>query len=93
MLDKEVRFSRVVPDTYDIMVHTPQGEQGIMAQRRATLSADGRYYFSTGSLPEEKSGKLKFKSLQYAWHNGQELTITPDIHEDEGYVSRIIDIP
>ena len=26
LLDKEVRFSKVIPDTYDIMVNTPQGE-------------------------------------------------------------------
>ena len=73
-------------------VHTPQGEQGVMAQRRATLSAEGRYYFLTGSLPDEKSGRLNNKSLQYAWHNGQELAVKPDIHKDDGYVSRIIEI-
>lgn len=73
-------------------IHTIQGEQGVMAQRRATLSAHGRYYFSTCALPTEMNRKLKSKSLQYAWHNGQELTIKPDIHEDDGYVSRIIEI-
>lgn len=73
-------------------IHTPQGEQGIMAQRRATLSTDGRYYLSTCSLSEDMPGKLKSKSLQYVWYNGQELLIKPEIHKDEGYVSRMVEI-
>ena len=73
-------------------IHDLQGEQGVMAQRRATLSSDGRYYFSTCALNHEMWGKLSSKRIQYAWHDGQELTIKPDIHEDDSYVSRIIEI-
>lgn len=73
-------------------IHTPQGRQWVMAQRRATLSADGRYYFLTGSLPQKSAGKLKSKSLQYIWHDGKELTIKPVIYEKGMYVSRIIEI-
>lgn len=73
-------------------IHTPQGRQWVMAQRRATLSADGRYYFMTGSLPQKSAGKLRSKSLQYVWHDGKELTIQPVIHEKGMYVSRIIEI-
>ena len=93
-LDLNARYEALLAST-DIFlnpIHTPQGEQGVMAQRRATLSADGRYYFSTCSLPTEMYGKLKSKSIQYAWHDGQELSIKPEIHEDE-YVSRTVEIP
>lgn len=73
-------------------IHDLQGEQGIMAQRRTTLSSDGRYYFSTCELNKEMWGKLSSKRIQYAWHDGKELNIKPDMHEDDGYVSRIIEI-
>ena len=73
-------------------IHDLQGEQGIMAQRRATFSSDGRYYFSTCALNEEMWGKLSSKRIQYAWQDGKELNIKPDIHEDDGYVSRVIEI-
>ena len=91
-LNKRYESMLASTDIFLNPVHTPQGEQGVMAQRRATLSAEGRYYFLTGSLPDEKSGRLNNQSLQYAWHNGQELAVKPDIHKDDGYVSRIIEI-
>lgn len=91
-LNKRYEAMLASTDIFLNPIHTPQGEQGVMAQRRATLSADKRYYLSTCSLSYELSGKLKSKSLQYVWHNGEELTIKPDIHEDDGYVSRIVDI-
>jgi len=73
-------------------IHDLQGEQGIMSQRRAVLSGEGKYYFSTCALNEEMEGKYNSKRIQYIYHDGKELSITPDIHPDEGYVSRIIDI-
>ena len=73
-------------------IHDLQGEQGVMAQRRATFSADGRYYMSTCALNEDMLGKFTSKRIQYICHDGKELTVKPDIHDGEGYVSRIIEI-
>ncbi|MBQ9654061.1 MAG: hypothetical protein IJV32_07570 [Bacteroidales bacterium] len=73
-------------------IHDLQGEQGVMSQRRATLSADGRYYLSTCALNEEMWGNFNSKRIQYISHNGEALTIKPDIHDDKGYVSRIVEI-
>ena len=88
------RYEKMLAST-DIFlnpIHDLQGEQGVMAQRRATLSSGGRYYFSTCELNEGMWGKLSSKRIQYAWYDGQELTIKPDIHEDDCYVSRVIEI-
>lgn len=73
-------------------IHDLQGEQGVMSQRRTTLSGDGRYYFSTCELNKEMAGKFTSKRIQYAWYNGKEMTILPEIYEEEMYVSRIIEI-
>ena len=73
-------------------IHDLQGEQGVMAQRRAALSSNGRYYFSTCSLNEEMEGKFSSKRIQYACHDGKELNAKPDIFEEDGYVSRIFEI-
>lgn len=73
-------------------IHTVQGEQGIMKQRRITLSSDGRYYFSTASLPEDMAGKLNSKRLQYIYHNGEEITVKPVFDKVENYVSRTFEI-
>jgi len=73
-------------------IHDLQGEQGIMAQRRATLSGEGRYYFSTCALNEDMEGKYSGKRLQYICHNGEDISVKPDIFEDKCYVSRTIEI-
>jgi hypothetical protein len=73
-------------------IHTVQGEQGIMKQRRITLSTNGRYYASTASLSEDAPGYLKSKRLQYVYYDGTERLIKPQIYQEEGYVSRIINI-
>lgn len=73
-------------------IHTVQGEQGIMRQRRIALSANGRYYLSTAALSDEMEGKLNSKRLQYIYHNGRELTLTPHYDHNKGYVSRMIQI-
>lgn len=73
-------------------IHTVQGEQGIMNQRRITLSENGRYYLSTAALSDEMEGKLDSKRLQYIFHNGRKLTTTPYYGHNKGYVSRIISI-
>ena len=62
-------------------IHTLQGEQGIMKQRRITLSNDKRYYLSTCALDEGMSGKFESKRLQYIFHNGLEVEIEPKIKE------------
>lgn len=88
------RFEAMLAST-DIFlnpIHDLQGEQGVMAQRRAALSSGGRYYFSTCSLNEEMQGKFLSKRIQYACHNGKELTAKHNIHEDDGYISRVFEI-
>ena len=88
------RYEELIAST-DIFlnpIHDLQGEQGVMVQRRATLSASGRYYLSTCALNEEMSGKYNSKRIQYIVHDGEEMTLTPDIHEEDGYVSRVIEI-
>ena len=73
-------------------IHTFQGHQNQISKRRAALSSGGRYYLSTASTNKPEQS-LRLKSLQYICHDGKELFIKPDIHKEEGYVSRIIEIP
>jgi hypothetical protein len=73
-------------------IHDLQGEQGVMAQRRLALSANGRYYFSTCALNEEMEGNFSSKRLQYAMHNGEEITEKAQVYKDEFYISRIFEI-
>ena len=73
-------------------IHTVQGEQGIMKQRRIALSANGRYYLSTAALSDEMEGKLNSKRLQYIYYNSRELTVDSHCDQNKGYVSRTIEI-
>lgn len=73
-------------------IHDLQGEQGVISQRRITLSENGRYYFSTCALNEGMIGKFESKRLQYAYFNGQEMFVSPEINRGLGYVSRIFHI-
>ena len=91
-LNKRYESLLASTDVFLNPIHDLQGEQGVMSQRRVTLSADGRYYLSTCALNEEMEGSYTSKRLQYVFHDGKELTIKPDIHEEDGYVSRIIRI-
>lgn len=87
------RFQELMDQT-DIFlnpIHIIQGRQNHMSKRRSILSGGGRYYLSTACTENWKQS-LDLKSLQYVYHNGKELTIEPEIHEDEGYMSRIIEI-
>lgn len=88
------RFEHMLKST-DIFlnpIHTIQGEQGIMMQRRIALSNDNRYYASTSSLDETMGGKFNCKRLQYVFYNGVELNIEPEINAKMGYVVRAITI-
>lgn len=73
-------------------IHDLQGEQGVMAQRRITLSADGRYYFSTCALNEEMANNFSSKRLQYAYFNSAALSSEPYVNSELGYVSRVFEI-
>jgi len=88
------RFNEMLfsTDVFLNPIHTPQKRQANLRQRRALLSRDGRYYFSTSTLDKDSSGNLDTKSIQYACHDGRELSIHPDIYEKDGYVSRTIEI-
>jgi hypothetical protein len=46
------------------------GNQGKMHKRRELLSSNNRFYFSASQNGERK---MEAKSLQYAYHNGEEL--------------------
>lgn len=88
------RFESILAST-DIFlnpIHDLQGERGVMAQRRAALGANGRYYFSTCSLNEEMAGKFASKRLQYALHNGKDILSKSLVHAEEDYISRIFEI-
>lgn len=87
------RFNQLLTETDLFLnpIHSIQGEQGVMSRRRKLLSSEGRYYFSTSFLGDHNTD-LSVKSLQYAWHNGVELSVVPEIHEKEGYVLRFYEI-
>lgn len=67
-------------DIFVNMIHTRQGRQGIMHQRRAVLSnGAGHYYFSTASLENlnplgNPGSNLMSKSLQYAYEDSKDIT-------------------
>ena len=85
------RFEKLMNET-DIFlnpIHSFQGRQNHMAKRRRVLSSGDRYYLST-ACTENDEQSLDLKSLQYICHNGDELAIEPEIHEEEGYVSRTL---
>lgn len=86
------RFERLMKDTDVFLnpIHTFQGRQNQISKRRSVLSSKGRYYLSA-ACTESWEQDLDLKSLQYICHDGKELTIKPEIHE-EGYVSRTIEI-
>lgn len=87
------RFEKMMGGT-DIFlnpIHTYQGHQNKIQKRRSVLSSDGKYYLST-ACTSYADQSLRMKSLQYIWHDGKEMTIAPDLHEEDGYVSRIIEI-
>ena len=88
------RFEKMMDETEIFLnpIHTFQGHQNQISKRRAALSSGGRYYLSTAST-NKPDQSLRLKSLQYICHDGKELFIKPDIHNEEGYVSRIIEIP
>jgi len=87
------RFEKLMNDTDVFLnpIHTIQGHQNQMAKRRRVLSSGDRYYLST-ACTENDEQSLDLKSLQYICHNGDELAIEPEIHEEEGYVSRTLKI-
>lgn len=91
-LNKRYEALLASTDVFLNPIHDLQGEQGVMAKRRAALSADGRYYLSTSALNDKMTGKFNSKRIQYICHNGDELAIKPDIHENEGFISRIVEI-
>lgn len=72
-------------------IHDLQGEQGIMAQRRALLSAEGRFYFSSCALNYDMSGKFSSKRLQYAMYNGEDVIDKAETHQDDCFISRVFD--
>ena len=92
-LELNDRFDRLLKETDVFLnpIHTIQGRQNHISKRRNVLSSEGRYYFST-ACPKKFEQALTLKSLQYICHNGKELTIKPEIHEEEYYVSRTIEI-
>ena len=59
----------------------------------ATLSADGRWCISTGMLGRDQMGNFSNKQLQHIFHDGRELSVRPQVHDEEGYVSRTIEVP
>lgn len=87
------RFKKIMDETDVFLnpIHTPQGRQNQIVKRRRVLSSGGRYYLSA-ACTKEWGQNLGLKSIQYICHDGKELNINPDIHEEEGYVSRIIEI-
>ncbi len=91
--DLNKRFHKLMDET-DIFlnpIHTIQGHQNFISRRRSVLSSGGRYYLSA-ACTENWEQSLKLKSIQYICHNGEELNIKPEIHEEDGYVSRTFEI-
>lgn len=67
--------------------------QAATLQRFAALSSDGRWCIATGVLGPEQSGNFSYRQLQLVYHDGREVSVRPDVHHEEGYVSRILEIP
>ncbi|NLZ18948.1 MAG: hypothetical protein GXY24_01585 [Bacteroidales bacterium] len=87
------RFEKLMEETDVFLnpIHTIQGHQNHISRRRSVLSSGGRYYLSA-SCTKKWEQELTLKSLQYICHDGSELTIKPEVHKDERYVSRTIEI-
>ena len=86
------RFDRLLQATDVILnpIHTPMGNQGKMQKRREFLSADNRYYFSASNT-KEGSHDLNRRSLQYAFHDGNEFGES-EIIFTENSVSRMYEM-
>ena len=74
-------------------VHDPAVDRNLTLQRLAALSADGRWCLSTGMLGRDQMGNFSDRQLQHIFHDGREITIRPQIVEEEGYVARTIEVP
>ena len=87
------RFEKLMKDTDVFLnpIHTFQGRQNQISKRRSVLSSNKRYYLSA-ACTESWEQSLDLKSLQYICYNGEEIVIEPDIHEEERYVSRTVEI-
>lgn len=87
------RFEKLMNETDVFLnpIHSIQGHQNQISKRRSVLSSNGRYYLSA-ACTENREQSLDLKSLQYICHDGKELTLKPEIYEDEGYVSRTLEI-
>ena len=79
-------------DVFLNMIHTNQGEQGVMKRKRNIFSADGKYYFSTATY-NGLSGFSKSKSLQYAVYNGGSISpIECETKKTDEYISKVFEI-
>lgn len=74
-------------------VHEASDGRGLLLQRLAALSADGRWALSTGMLGRDRMGNFSDKQLQHIFHDGREISVRPQIHDEEGYVSRTVEVP
>lgn len=74
-------------------VHETSDARGQLLQRMAALSADGRWCFYTGMLGRDRMGNWSDKQLQHIFHDGRELNVRPDIHDEEGFISRTVEVP
>ena len=74
-------------------VHEAAGDRNQTLQRMAALSADGRWCLSTGMLGRDQMGNFSDKQLQHIFHDGREISVRPQIVEEEGYVARTIEVP
>ena len=73
-------------------VHEAADGRGLL-QRLAALSADGRWALSTGMLGRDRMGNWSDKQLQHIFHDGREISVRPQVHDDEGFISRTVEIP
>jgi|GEM_PF-2438160 len=74
-------------------VHEAADGSGLLLQRMAALSADGRWCLSTGMLGRERMGNWGDKQLQHIFHDGREINVRPQVHDEEGYISRTVEVP
>ena len=89
------RFQALLAST-DIFLNPVAGmtePRSITSQRLAALSSDGRWCLTTGTLDRDHMGNFSDKGIQRIFHNGREIAVKPMVFDQEGYISRTIEIP
>lgn len=69
-------------------IHTPMGNINKMRKKKALLSKDGRYYFSTNNFGKSNGQKkvtpITSTNIHYAYYDGKELTPIKEVLEEKG---------